>query len=184
MADVIKTLKRSEMDPKDTWDFTDLYANDEAWEQELATIDADKDAMAAFCGKLGDSAQTLLDYLTKMEQTDCKAMLLSQYCMRKSDIDTRDSKYQAMVGRFMTAITALGAACSFETPEIMAIPDETLDGFYAECSGLERYRRYLTNIRRRRAHTLSPAEEKLLAASGEMGQAPDDIYGAFANGHQ
>ena len=31
MADVIKTLKRSEMDPKDTWDFTDLYANDEAW---------------------------------------------------------------------------------------------------------------------------------------------------------
>ena len=181
MADMMKTRKRSEMDPKDTWDFTDLFLNDEAWEQELTTLNADKEVLAAYCGKLGNSAQNLMDYLTKMEQADCKAMLLSQYCMRKSDIDTRDSKYQAMVGRFMTAITALGAACSFETPEIMAIADDILDAFYEQCPGLERYRRYLTNIRRRKAHTLSPAEEKLLASAGELARAPQNIFSVLTN---
>jgi oligoendopeptidase F len=63
----------------------------------------------------------------------------------------------------------------------MALSDEQLDAFYAEYPALERYRRMLTNTRRRKAHTLSAAEEKLLAAAGEMSGAPDTIYGAFAN---
>ena len=63
----------------------------------------------------------------------------------------------------------------------MAISDEKLDQFYAECPELERYRRLLTNMRRRKAHSLSAAEEKLLAAAGEMSDAPSDIFGAFAN---
>ena len=46
---------------------------------------------------------------------------------------------------------------------------------------LERYRRYLTDLRRLKAHVLSAAEEKLLAAAGEMSQAPDNIYGMFAD---
>ena len=76
---------------------------------------------------------------------------------------------------------ALGAACSFDTPEIMAISDEKLAQFYADCPELERYRRFLTDLRRRKAHTLSAAEEKLLAAAGEMSQAPDTIYGSLTD---
>ena len=63
----------------------------------------------------------------------------------------------------------------------MAISDETLDGFYAACPALERFRRYLTDLRRRKAHVLSAAEEKLLAAAGEMSQTPDNVYGMFAD---
>ena len=79
----------------------------------------------------------------------------------------------------MSAYVELNAASSFATPEIMAISDETMEQFYADCPALERYRRCLDNIRRRRAHVLSPAEEKLLAAAGEMASAPDNIYGMF-----
>ena len=86
-----------------------------------------------------------------------------------------------MTGRFMSTVVALGAALSFETPEIMAISDETLAGFYVACPKLERYRRYLTDLRRKKAHVLSPAEEKLLAAAGELSQTPDTIYGMFAD---
>jgi len=86
-----------------------------------------------------------------------------------------------MTGKFMSVVVDLSAALSFETPEIMEISEETLDGFYAECPELERYRRYLTNLRRKKAHVLSPAEEKLLAAAGEMSQTPDTVYGMFAD---
>ena len=181
MSETKKIRQRHEIPVKDTWAVEDLYPTDEAWEQELATIEADKNALAAYAGKLGASAENLLAYLTLMEQVDEKAGRLGNYAMRKADVDTRNTVYQAMHGKFMTTVTALGAACSFETPEIMAIEDDVLDGFYAACPGLERYRRYLTNLRRRKAHTLSATEEKLLASAGEMSRTPSNIFNAFSN---
>ena len=181
MEETTKIRKRSEIPVEDTWALEDLYATDEAWEQELATLAEDEKALTSFAGKLGESAGNLYGYMEKTEAVNAKAELLANYCMRKADQDTREAAYQAMVGKFMSVIVGLSAATSFETPEIMAISDETLDGFYAAYPALERYRRYLTDLRRRKEHVLSPAEEKLLAAAGEMAQAPDNIYGMFAD---
>ena len=181
MEETTKIRKRSEIPVEDTWALEDLYATDEAWEQELATLAEDEKALTAFAGKLGESAENLYAYMEKTEAVNAKAELLANYCMRKADQDTREAAYQAMVGKFMGVIVGLSAATSFETPEIMAISDETLDGFYEAYPALERYRRYLTDLRRRKEHVLSPAEEKLLAAAGEMAQAPDNIYGMFAD---
>ena len=176
-----KIRDRSEIPITDKWAIEDLYATDAAWEQELATITQDKAVLAGFAGRLAESGRTLYDYLYRSEMTDVKVSRLGNYCMRKSDEDTRNATYQAMTGRFSSVMVDLGSALSFDTPEIMAISDEQLDGFYAAYPELERYRRYLTNLRRKREHILSPAEEKLLAAAGELSQAPDTIYGMFAD---
>ena len=172
-----KIRKRQEVPVEDTWALEHLYASDEAWEAELATIEEDKAFLSAFAGKLGASAADLLAYLTRMEQVNAKAELLGNYCMRKADEDTRNAACQAMSGKFMSVIVALGAACSFETPEIMAIDEDTLESFYAAEPGLTRYRRYLTDARRMKEHTLSAAEEKLLASAGEVTGAASDIFG-------
>ena len=179
MSETNKIRQRSEIPVEDTWALEDFFASDEAWEEALATVAEDQTYLSSFAGQLGASAEKLLAYLTRMEHVDDKAGLLANYCMRKADQDTRVAKYQAMSGKFMSVIVGLGAACSFETPEILAIPDETLERFYAEEPGLERYRRYLTSSRRRKEHILSPAEEKLLASAGEMSGAPSDIFGNF-----
>ncbi len=176
-----KIRKRSEIPVEDTWATEDMFASDAAWEAELATLAEVQKEVASFAGRLGQSGEVLYDYMQKNEQVNEKISLLANYCMRKSDEDTRNATYQAMVGKFMSVVVALSAASSFETPEIMAISDETLDSFYKACPALERYRRYLTNMRRRRAHVLSAAEEKLLAAAGEMAQTPDNVYGMFAD---
>ncbi len=181
MEETIRIRKRSEIPVEDTWAIEDMYPTDEAWEKELATLSEDQARLSAYAGHLGDDAKTLYNYLRDMEQVDSKTELLANYCMRRADEDTRNGVYQAMSGRFMSAAVALGTACSFETPEIMAISEEKLDAFYADCPELERYRRYLTNRRRRKAHVLSPAEEKLLASAGEMANAPDTIYSVFAD---
>ena len=173
--------QRDQIPAEDKWAIEDLYATDEAWEQELATVAEDQAYLASFAGRLAESAQVLLQYLTAVEKINAKGELLANYCMRKSDEDTRVAKYQAMVGKFMSAFVALSAATSFETPEILAISDETLADFFAQEPGLERYRRYLNDTRRRKEHILTPAEEKLLAAAGEMANAPDSIYGMFAD---
>jgi len=181
MEEIQKIPERSEIAPEDKWAIEDLYPSDEAWEAELKKLAEDQDALAAFAGKLGSRAETLYAYLHLSEEVNVRASRLGNYCMRKADEDTRNTTYQAMSGRFMSVAVALGATCSFDTPEIMAISDETLEGFYAACPDLNRYRRFLADLRRRKAHTLSAAEEKLLAAAGEMAQAPDTIFGAMGD---
>ena len=181
MEEIKKIPSREEIPLKDRWATEDMYPTDQAWEQELSTLQEDQKVLAAFAGKLGESGKTLFSYLSNMERVNAKVRLLANYCMRKADEDTRNPVYQAMQGKFMGTAVSLHAAISFETPEIMEISDETLARFYAECPELERYHRYLNDLRRRKAHTLSAAEEKLLASAGEMAQAPDTIYGSFAD---
>ncbi len=172
---------RDQIPQEDTWALEDLYPSDESWEQALSALTARQAEAAAFAGKLGESGETLCAFLHLVEDVDGQSELLANYAMRKADQDTRNATYQAMVGKLMGVLTAVGAAFSFATPEIMAIPEEALEGFYKAAPGLERYRRYLNNERRRREHTLSAAEERLLAAAGEMANAPDTIFGAFLN---
>ena len=181
MEESRKIPMREEIPMKDRWATEDMYPTDEAWEAELATLQDDRAALTGYAGRLAEGGSVLFDYLSNMERVNAKVRLLANYCMRKADEDTRNPVYQAMQGKFMGTVVALHAATSFETPEIMEIAEESLDRFYAECPELERYRRYLNDLRRRKAHTLSAAEEKLLASAGEMAQAPDTIYGAFAD---
>ena len=181
MEEIKKIPERSEVPETDKWATEDMYPSDEAWEAELATLESDKAVLVSYAGRLAESPETLYAYLETVEKLSVKFSMLANYCMRKADEDTRNAKYQGMRGQFMSVAVAVSAARSFETPEIMAIPDDVLDGFYAAYPALERYRRCLTDERRRKEHTLSPAEEKLLAAAGEMADAPDTIYGAFAD---
>ena len=179
MAEMKKIPERSEIAEQDKWAIHDIYASDELWEADLAKSKELIPAYGKFVGKLGESAQNLYDFCKMEEDTSIIADSLANYAMRRSDEDARVSKYQAMVGRLMSTYVELNAASSFATPEIMAISDETMEKFYAELPELERYRRFLTDIRRLREHVLSPAEEKLLAAAGEMANAPDTIFGMF-----
>ena len=181
MEDNKKIRTREEIPEEYKWKLEDLFATDEAWEAELKTIADDQTYLASFAGKLAETPENLYNYLYRSELVNVKANWLGNYCMRKSDQDTRNAAYQAMNGKFSSVFVQLRAATSFETPEIMAIPEETLEAFYAQYPDLERYRRLLTDMRRRKAHTLSAAEEKLLAAAGEMAESPDKIFGVFSN---
>lgn len=174
-----KIRERSQIPVEDTWAIEDLYPSDEAWEQELLVVQEQKEVLRSFSGRLGQDAGTLMEYLQTMEKTNVKVMRLAHYAMRSSDVDTRDARYQAMTGRFMTVAVELDSTCSFGTPEIMAIPEQMLDTFYHDCPELQRYRRYLTDLRRRGAHVLSAEQEKLLAAAGELSQTPNNVFSAF-----
>ena len=181
MSEVKKIPERTELCETDKWALEDLYPSDEAYEADLAKFKKLTAEMAGYNGKISQSAKELLAYLKLVEQAAVYLSDLVNYAERRSDEDTRVSKYQAMESGIMSAYVEYGAATSFETPELMRIDDETLKSFYAAEPGLERYRRYLNNILRRRAHVLTPAEEKLLASSGEVCSAPGTLYSLFAD---
>ena len=180
MDDAKRIRNRNEIPAEDKWAIEDLYPTESAWEAELDSVKEEQERLSSFAGKLAEKPENLYAYLQLSEKLHVKADRLGNYCMRRADEDTRNASCQAMQGKFMSVFVALGAATSFDTPEIMAISEEEMEAFYRAYPPLERYRRYLTDMRRLKEHTLSPQEEKLLAAAGEMADAPDNIYGSFA----
>lgn len=172
---------RSEADPKYTWALEDVYANNDVWKADLEKARALPAQLAAYKGHLGDSAQKLLEFLQLGDGISVLFDSLYGYAQRRSDEDTANSLYQGMTSQAMSAMVAVDAASSFETPELLAIPDDKLEQFYQEEPALETYHLAMTRIRSKRAHILSDAEEKLLAAAGEMSQAPDSVYSVFAD---
>ena len=123
----------------------------------------------------------LYGYLTDANAIGDRFESVYLYASLCQDKDTRVADYQAMAGKAMSLYVELEAAESFDTPEILAIDDKTLDRFYAEKPELELYRRYIDIVRDRREHTLSDAEEKLLAAAGDIAEVSHDTFTKLSN---
>ena len=170
---------RSEVPEAETWDLRDLYPTDEAWLKEYEDLKTLPERAAAFQGKLGRSAEDLLLWFRLQDEIQERLSRLHTYASCKSDQDTGNGTYQDFRGKAMGTYVAVLSACAFATPEIMAIDDDTLNLFYAAQPELLTYRRSLYQIRRRKAHILSPECEKLLAAAGEMADSPDRISSTF-----
>ena len=179
MAKEMKILKRSEMDPAYCWNTTDLFVNDEAWSAEFEACQCLPARIAGYQGRLAESGATLCEYLDCLEQVNRQVERLFCYAFLKSDEDTANADYQAMKGRCFSFIVQLNSAGAFEGPELVAIPDEKLAQFYVDTPALEKYRRYLDKARLDKPHILTPAEENLLAAAGEIGGAPGRIFNTF-----
>ena len=179
--DVSRIPERKEIPVEYTWDLTDIFPDDEAWALERAALLEMPAKIEAFAGTLGEKPGRLLDWLKLSDELGVRIEKLMGYANCKGDQDTADGFYQDMRSKAIACYVAIAGASAFATPEILAIPEETLDRFYAECPALETYRRSLTRIRRMKEHILSPAEERLLAAAGEMSEAPDSIASALRN---
>ena len=173
--------KRSEVPEEFKWALEDIYPTDDAWRADLEKLKAMPERVEAYKGRLAESAGTLLEYLRLSDEISVLADSLANYAQRRSDEDTANALYQGMVGQVMNAFVALNAAGSFETPEIISIPEETLDGFYAENEELRLYKRSLDRTRLKKDHILSEAEERILALAGEMSQSPENIYSMFSD---
>lgn len=171
MPDTLKD--RSEIDSQYKWDLTRLYKDDAAWEQELAGLNRQVQTVAAFAGRLKE-AKTIREYLDA--SVTLSRTLSNLYCyasMRRSE-DTRAEAAQSMYARISAAYAGAVAALSFAEPEILALPEETLQEIQKD-DCLQEYGFVLENLVRQKPHTLSAPEEKLLASLSEVLGAPADI---------
>lgn len=181
MSETIKTISgfehRSEVPREYTWAVEDLYSSDEEWKKDLEKLKGMIPRIESYQGKLGESAENLLDFLKLQDEITVLLDLFSNYSLRKADEDTKNTTYQGYKDQTMGVYVTITSAFSFAEPEILEIPDKTLESFYQKQPRLETYRRCLNDIRRKKAHILSNAEEKILAAAGDLAQSPDDIFG-------
>ncbi len=166
---------RADADPRYTWNLADIFPTDEDWQAAYAAAQRSPEKLRSYEGKLSD-AKTLLEFLRYSDELSVVLDRLGNYAQRKADEDTRSAAYQEMSALFLNLAIETSRAAAFSTPEILSIPDETLEGFFREEPALSQYRLLIDRVLRQRSHVLSPEGEALLAAAGQLGQSPDDIF--------
>ena len=172
---------RSKIADKYKWNLSDLYPGDADWRAAKDKASAALPDLRFFKGKLASSPGALADALEKMSALDKQLSRLYAYAAMLADQDTRDSAHQGMKQEMVQLYSAFGAEASYIEPEILRFPAGTIDKVLAAEPRLKVYDFYLKDIARRAAHTLSEAEEKLLADVGPLAGSPSNTYGIIAN---
>jgi oligoendopeptidase F len=163
------------------WNLADIYPNDEAWRSAKGQLAKELPQMKMFQGKLGTSAATLANALDKYFGFDKELSRLYVYAQMLSDQDTRDATHLGMKQEMIQLAAAEAAEVAFLEPEILRFEKGKVDKFIRSEPRLKIYRFYLEDIARRSAHTLSAAEEKLLADMGPLAGASSSTYGIMSN---
>jgi len=171
-----KLMKRSEVPAELTWDLTDIYPNDAAWEEALAAAPERVKAVTKHQGKLGDNAQTLLACLEAVEELQAQLIPVFSYASLQLAGDGTAPAHQAAAARVGAMVASVQAAISFVQTEALALPDGTLERYLAEEPGLATFERLLKQMIEQKAHVLSPQTEQALASLGEVLNAPGTIY--------
>jgi oligoendopeptidase F len=163
------------------WNLADIYPSEAAWRAQKEKIEKELPKLREFQGTLGASSKTLSDALEFMSGLDKELSRLYVYASMLSDQDTRLSGPQGMQQEMQQLFARFGAEAAFVEPEILKVGQDTIDKAIAAEARLKPYSFYLRDIFRRAAHTLSDAEEKILADAGPLAGSPSNIYTILTN---
>jgi oligoendopeptidase F len=163
------------------WNLAELYPSDEAWRLAKEAILAEIPLIGRYRAALHTSASTLADALELVARLSKALARADSYASMLSDEDTRVSKYQGMQQEMIQVASQLGAEAAFIEPELLKLDRATIDGFVEGEPRLGPFRLYLDDIQRRRAHTKSDAEERLLAGAVVVTSAPATTYSVLAD---
>lgn len=173
-----RVRERSEIEEKYKWNITTLFESDGAWEQALGGLDGAVEACAAYEGRLSESPQVLRAYLDEMQQLSRRINNISTYAFLRYSEDTRAEAGQVMRAKALGRIAPIMARLSFAEPELLAMDAAAFDAFAAS-EELAPYRHTLDDLNRRRAHTLSAAEEKIMSGMRELTGTPEAVADAL-----
>jgi oligoendopeptidase F len=183
MAVLMTAQERAREKVADTykWDLTPIYPSEAAWRARKEAITAELPRLRDYQGRLGSSPSMLADALDLMTRLDKELSRLYVYASMVADEDTRVSGAQGMQQEMQQIYAAFGAQAAYIEPEVLRIGGDAIEQAIAGEPRLSAHAFHLRDIARRAPHTLSDAEEKILADAAPLASAPSNIYTILAN---
>ncbi len=178
----MQTFKTREDIPGEfTWDLESIFARNDNWERDFQALQGRIPELEALKGTLAQSGQALLNVLQKRDEIFEVLERLYVYSSMRKDEDTTNGLYQGMADRAMQLYVRVTTAASYIEPEILALPQDVLDQYLRETTGLSLYKHQLDDLNLKRPHIRSTEVEAVLAATGEISDAPDSIFSMIDN---
>ncbi len=172
--------ERSALKESETWSVDEMYPSADIIETDFERLESLIMEISKTQGHLTDSVGSLLSALELRDTLWRIASNLYAYSRMKKDEDNRIPERQALYDRAAGVSVKVESAISFFVPELLAADEAHLKKLM-ESELLMDYRFHLEDLLRRKKHTLSASEERLLAMSGEMAAAPENIFSMMNN---
>lgn len=171
---------RTDIPQEHTWDLTPLYASHDEWKEAYEATEKDMEKIVAFKGRLGESLAVFKECIDTYLAVSREFEKIYSYAHLRSDEDLTNQEHIARIQMAMNLLNRLNEATSFTTPEIMALPDETIAA-YRNAEEMKAYAFHLEEILRYKPYTLGHEEEKILALAGDVAHAPSDVFSQMTN---
>ncbi|RKZ11522.1 oligoendopeptidase F [bacterium] len=156
------------------WSLTQLYADDAAWEAELAALRVEVPQLAAFKGRLSDPA-AMAACLELYFGLHDRAARVTQYAGLALDTDLSDERLQAMQQRGLSLMDEVMAAAGFIRGELLVLDAGAMTEAYAAHDGAGKFAVYIDNLRRRQTRVLGAEGERLMQLAGDNLWAEIDL---------
>lgn len=176
---------RKEVSPKDCWNLEPMYPKFQDWEKDF-TAAAKHDSkprwpqLAAFKGKLGESPETLKKALECSLSIERNLSKIYTYAHLRHDEDITFDQNKVANQKSGILFHDYAEECSWFEPELLALPEKTIQEFLASPI-LKDYKFYIEKIIRVKKHMLPPEGEQLLALTGKALETPHKAFSAMSD---
>ena len=175
-----KIPTRDEVEEKNKWDLSSIYKSDDEWEAALKTLPELTKKVAEFKGKLGSSAETLLEALKTLEKAELQMETVYHYASLQHHANEDDSVATDREGRAMMAYTDMQAELSFIEPEIQSIDETKLRQWISQPDFAD-YKIFIEKQLHFKKYILSEKEERILSLQMQPAQTPDAAFSVLTN---
>ena len=174
-------VERNQVEEKYKWNLADIYPSVDAWQADVNMLNIEVEKLAGFKGTLGSSADALYKALSTGNNFVKTLYQAWVFASNLSNENLNLSENQELMQQMQALGTKFGEVTAYMEPEILQIPKEKIEQFFAEKPELGDYDMYIDNIQRLREHTLGESEEKILASFGLVSGNQNEVYGIFNN---
>jgi oligoendopeptidase F len=172
---------RDQIQDQFKWDLAAIYADDAAWEADMAAVQAMLPEMQAQEGHLSEGPAVAAAFLARLERVRYLLGKIHVYAHSAYAVDTTDQVAAGKNARSIGLIAQAQGALAFAEPELLQVGAETLQRWAAEEPALARYGHYFDSLARRAAHVRSPEVESLLGELTDPFRTAVGIHGVLAN---
>ncbi|MGI9273029.1 MAG: oligoendopeptidase F [Woeseiaceae bacterium] len=181
LASTTQAAEQPTVDPKDTWDLSDIYPSIAAWNQARDEVMAAFDEIEQRRGTLGKSADDLHSTLQLISDTRRKAGGVLVYSAMNNDEDQRITETQERRQLGSILYSRLGESTAWVQPELIEVGREVIDSYINDDERLAVYALQLDNALRNAPHTLGAETEQTLSYFSQSFGSPTTTYQMLAN---
>lgn len=173
--------KRNEVPEELKWDLTRIFKTDKDWEIAYNQVKNDVQSLSNLKEKFTESGHKLYEGLNKILTVSRNLEKVYVYATMSSDVDTSNAHYLGYVAQVQSLTSQFEAAIAFLNPAILQVPEEKMAQFKSEEPRLNDCAHMLEQITRKRPHTLSAQEERLIADAGDALSTSENTYNVLTN---
>ena len=171
---------RKTIEQKYKWNLNDIYENYDMWESDLEKFEKLTKEVPKYKGQIKNNSEKFVELELLMEKIARLLDRLYLYPYMLKDLDSTDEMTSIKMQEIEMIYTKFGTETAWIAPEMLEIPEETMNEWIKKYPKLEERRFGLSEMYRLRKHVLSEDKEQLLSHFAQFMGSSSDIYGELS----